>query len=253
MDERQLQDEAKFADAHYEGFTGDLSINPVMFRKYSDPKYFWDLREKSAQLLGPVAGKRMLDYGCGMGEETIYFAKLGAHVTSIDISPVGIELTKRRAEFNGLADRVDASVRDATQTGFADESFDLVHGLGIIHHLGAENSFRELYRVMKPGARGVFLEHLGDSRAVEKLKRWVYREEGFDYTDHEKPLVWEETIQALRRFRRYELHPYYLSFRLRRLMPVFGKPFARKLDHAILTTAPFLRHFAGAVLIYVEK
>jgi cyclopropane fatty-acyl-phospholipid synthase-like methyltransferase len=189
MDEQQLQDEARFADEHYEGFSGDLSINPNMFRKYAQPKHNWDMRERSAMLLGPVAGKHMLDYGCGMGEETIYFAKLGAEVTTINISPVGVRLTQRRAEFNGLSHLVDASVRDATQTGFADESFDLVHGLGIIHHLGAETSFRELYRVMKPGARGVFLEHLGSSQPVEKLKRWIYREDGFDYTDHEKPLV----------------------------------------------------------------
>lgn len=253
MEEQRLQDEAKFADEHYRAFAEDLSINPVMMRKYADPKYEWDMREKSAILLGPVAGKRLLDYGCGMGEETIYFAKLGAQVTSIDISPVGVELARRRAEYNGLSHLVDASVRDATQTGFLDESFDLVHGLGIVHHLGAEISFRELHRIMKPGARGVFLEHMGNSRFVERLRRWVFREEGFDYTDHERPLEWEETVAALRRFRTYRLYPYYLSFRLRRLIPFFNRPFARKLDHLALKALPPLRHFAGAVLIYVEK
>jgi hypothetical protein len=49
------------------------------------------------------------------------------------------------------------------------------------------------------------------------------------------------------------MHPNYLSFRLRRMIPLFKMPFARQVDHAVLTALPFLKHVAGSVLIYVEK
>ncbi len=45
-------------------------------------------------LLGDVSGKRVLDYGCGDGDNTIFLAKKGAQVTAIDISSEAISLTK---------------------------------------------------------------------------------------------------------------------------------------------------------------
>src|SRR6476661_8607083 len=43
------------------------------------------------QKMGPLAGKRLLDVGAGLGESSVYFALQGADVTMIDISPQMIE------------------------------------------------------------------------------------------------------------------------------------------------------------------
>src|SRR5262245_61708696 len=102
-----------------------------MFSRYSQPRHRWDWRQFAAKLLGDVRGRQLLDYGCGMGEESTYFALLGATVSAIDVSPLGIRLTRERAAHNGVADRVDAVEMDATATSFPDDTFDLVHGLGI--------------------------------------------------------------------------------------------------------------------------
>jgi SAM-dependent methyltransferase len=127
-----MQKEADFADAEYAAHATNLSINPLMFRKYQQPKYFWDWRELGAHLLGNLEGKSLLDLGSGAGEETIYFAKMGAKVTAIDISPTGISLTRERAAFHDLSKSVTARLADALHTPLPSDSFDIVHGLGIL-------------------------------------------------------------------------------------------------------------------------
>src|SRR5690606_33263595 len=108
------------------------------------------------------------DFGCGMGEEAVYFARLGAHVTAIDISEVGVEITRRRAAHNGLAGRIDARVMRADPTELPSASFDVVHGLGILHHLDdLEQALREVARLLKPDGMAIFLEPLGNSPMVE--------------------------------------------------------------------------------------
>ena len=111
----------------------------------------------------PVADNRVLDFGCGAGEESVYLAKLGARVTAIDVSPRGIALTRARAEANGVADLVDAWLMRCDPTAFSDASFDVVHGFGILHHIGLQNGLAEVHRLLRPGGRGVFWEHMGNS------------------------------------------------------------------------------------------
>lgn len=252
MRDDAIQREAAFGDAHYAKFAGDLGIDPRMFRKYAEPRNAWDPRDFGARRLGSVAGKELLDLGCGMGEEAAYFARLGARVTAIDVSPVGVELTRKRAELNGLAERVRAMVMSADPTGFADESFDIVHGFGILHHVGLARGLPEVRRLLRPGGKGLFTEHLGDSPLVERLKRRIYDMEAH-YSEHERPLRWAELEEGRSRFRVFECSPYYLLSRVRRLLPPFLRDPARRIDHAVLKALPSLRHYAGLVVIYLEK
>jgi SAM-dependent methyltransferase len=247
-----LRDEAAFADSHYADFSQDLAVNPEMFAKYATPHRRWEIREMGSVLLGDVRGKKLLDLGCGMGEETMYFAKVGADVTSTDISPLGIEITKKRARYNGLEDRVTAFVGDVTATGLPAESFDFVHGLGIIHHVGLEPGLNEARRLLKPGGKAVFLEHMENSEFVAWIKRRVFKTEE-NYTEHEKPLRWSDCEAYSKLFKKMELYPFYLLGRMRRRVPMFYREPTQKLDHFCLHACPPLRHFAGSVLIYVEK
>jgi 2-polyprenyl-3-methyl-5-hydroxy-6-metoxy-1,4-benzoquinol methylase len=251
-----LRAEADFANADYAPYAHQLEISPAMFQRYNAPCDVSDWRQMAALLLGDVHGRALLDFGCGMGEESIYFAKLGAEVTAIDISEVGIASLRNRAAFHRLP--VTALQMRVDPTDFADESFDVIHGLGILHHVGIGRALAEVHRLLRPGGTGVFLEPLGDSNVVEHAKDWLLRHARFltDFdgvTDHEHNLTWREIEAETRRFTQTSTYPYHLLYRLKRFLPVSATRLVLRLDHALLTLVPSLRHYAGGVAIRVSK
>jgi ubiquinone/menaquinone biosynthesis C-methylase UbiE len=107
------------------------------------------------------AGKVVLDYGCGPGYLTKYLLEQGAaHVTGIDVSDGEIEQARERARANGLEDRSRFLVADGHATEFPDDSFDLIVGDAILHHLDLRRALVELRRILRPGGRAVFMEPL---------------------------------------------------------------------------------------------
>ncbi len=81
-------------------------------------------------------GKKVLEIGCGIGTDTINFARAGALVTAVDLSVKSLVLAKKRAEVFGFADRVKFYEADAERLSeFVEpQKFDLVYSFGVIHH-----------------------------------------------------------------------------------------------------------------------
>jgi ubiquinone/menaquinone biosynthesis C-methylase UbiE len=96
---------------------------------------------------------------------SIYFALTGAeHVDGFDIAETAIRRGTERVERQGLSDRVTLRTMDASDLKYPDESFDMVIGTGVLHHvIKYPNIFEGLHRVMKPGARAFFMEGLADN------------------------------------------------------------------------------------------
>jgi 2-polyprenyl-3-methyl-5-hydroxy-6-metoxy-1,4-benzoquinol methylase len=82
------------------------------------------------------AGRRVLEIGCGLGTETMNFARAGARVTAVDLSSRSLELARQRAEVFGLQDRITFIEADAERLAdFVEPSpYDLVYSFGVIHH-----------------------------------------------------------------------------------------------------------------------
>lgn len=240
-----LAEEAAFADRAYLKHADQLSLNETLLRAYTHPAQMWDWRHFQGKLLGSVEGRRLLDYGCGGGEEAVYFATLGATVTAIDISPVGVHLTRQRADANGV--HVDARIMRCDPTEFPSASFDVIHGLGILHHVGVEAGLHEVHRLLAPGGRALFFEHMGNCAFIERLRP---KDES---TSGERPLRWQETVAAAAAFSRRVLRPYHLIARLRLRIPICNSDLAKCIDHALLSMCPPLRYFASGLVIYLEK
>ncbi len=247
-----LREEAAFANRDYEPYADLLEINPTMFERYAAPQNLWEWRQMSALLFGDVAGKDLLDLGCGMGEESVYFAKLGARVTGVDISEVGIASLRRRAAHHRLP--ITALEMRVDPTELPQASFDRIHGLGILHHVGLASGLAEVQRLLRPGGIAVFLEPIGDSPVVEAVKTWLMRHARFlgkfdEVTEHERNLTWTELEAEVQRFATATLYPYHLLYRLKRFLPASRLDLMRRIDHAALTLMPSLRHYAGAVVM----
>ena len=81
-------------------------------------------------------GKKVLEIGCGIGTDTMNFARAGAQVTAVDLSSESLKLAKKRAEVFGLSDRTVFIEADAEKLSeFVEpQKFDLVYSFGVIHH-----------------------------------------------------------------------------------------------------------------------
>lgn len=81
-------------------------------------------------------GKKVLEVGCGIGTDTINFARAGADVTAIDLSSESLALAKKRAEVFGLSDKIKFYEANAEQLAdfIPAEKYDLIYSFGVIHH-----------------------------------------------------------------------------------------------------------------------
>jgi SAM-dependent methyltransferase len=104
-------------------------------------------------------GAQVLEVGCGMGAMTMNWARSGARMTAVDLTPTAVEQTRRRLEIFGL--QADVRRADGRDLPFEDGTFDYVYSWGVLHHSpDLDRSIAELMRVLKSGGGfGVMLYH----------------------------------------------------------------------------------------------
>jgi ubiquinone/menaquinone biosynthesis C-methylase UbiE len=118
-------------------------------------------RNEEAHDLYDAAGKDVLDYGCGPGYLARHLIDEGAKsVVGIDVSDAEIERARERVREQGIEDRCTFLAADAHAMEFPDDSFDVIVGDSILHHLELRRALLEIRRVLRPGGRAVFLEPL---------------------------------------------------------------------------------------------
>ena len=212
----------------------------------------------------PVQGKTVMDYGCGTGEWGVMLATEGAAAVLVDLSPVAIEVARRRALASGVADRVRSYARDASDLGcFADGEFDLVYAGAALHHtLKYPNALAELLRVLKPAGRLVMAEGYGNNRLLNLSRRIRQRLSGEPVEAGEGIVLGDEEIRLLRsRMRRVDVVPINLLAMAKRLFRGrFRSSFVRSimsflesLDGVCLLRFPFLKRYCGEAVIVAEK
>lgn len=155
---------------------------------------YWD-EVKLASL-----GCDVLEYGCASGGNSIALAPGAESVAGIDISDVAIAQATGEAAARGLGNTRFA-VEDAEHMSFPDASFDVVFGSGILHHLDLDASFRELNRVMRPGATALFWEPLGHNAAINAYRNRTPHAR----TEDEHPLLKSDFDLVRRYFRSTDL------------------------------------------------
>lgn len=156
--------------------------------------------------MGNLAGKRVLDFGCGLGEAAVYFALQGARVTAFDLS----------AEMTAKAQKVAAAhgVHIETLTGNAESfdlpagAFDFIYSSNLIHHLQDRDAFfHRIKMALAPG--GVF--YSWDPLTYNPII-WIYRLIAFGVrTVDERPLRTEDLRLIKRHFPEAKFRFFWLS------------------------------------------
>ena len=101
-------------------------------------------------------GERLLEVGCGLGTDLLQFARGGAIVSGVDLTPRSIELVRQRFALYGFP--VSAQVADAEYLPFEDNLFDVVYSFGVLHHTpNTRHALEEAHRVLRPGGRLILM------------------------------------------------------------------------------------------------
>jgi SAM-dependent methyltransferase len=125
----------------------------------------------------PDGWRRSLEIGAGTGYFTLNLLRAGmiTEATCSDISPGMLATLRANAERLGLEVRTEQV--DAERLPFADESFDLVLGHAVLHHIpDLERAFAEFSRVLAPGGTVLFAGE--PSRYGDRLARVPKRAAG---------------------------------------------------------------------------
>jgi ubiquinone/menaquinone biosynthesis C-methylase UbiE len=233
----------------------DLFIAGDQFERYQNARHHPLNIPKDtlfAELL-PLEGKTVLDYGSGDGENAVLLASCGAKVTALDLSPKAIENGRDRASLHGLDDRIDFRVARAGSLALRSESFDIVFGSAILHHLhqDLDNVFAEIAALLKPGGRACFIEPVANSPFLRLARRLVpvpcYA------TPDERQLHQGDVALMREHFSSVDIRYYYCLERLERFFGEFGRNALRWVDHHMQKRAPFLQRFYGHALIVARK
>jgi 2-polyprenyl-3-methyl-5-hydroxy-6-metoxy-1,4-benzoquinol methylase len=135
------------------------SAKPVGTREYFDEvetrKYLVEPHIPKFAEFDRWRDARVLEIGCGIGTDTMNFARHGARVTAVDISARSVEIAKRRAEVYGLQDRMSFYVGNAEELSdvVPVEAYDLVYSFGVLHHtLRPDRAVEQIRRYVRPGS-----------------------------------------------------------------------------------------------------
>jgi SAM-dependent methyltransferase len=118
-------------------------------------------RTAMLDLAGPLAGRVVLDVGCGDGAYALAAARAGARVVGVDRSPADIEAARRNAAETGV--RLELHVADALALPFPAARFDIVLAATVLCFVAEPAAaISEMARVLRPG--GVLV--------IGELGRW---------------------------------------------------------------------------------
>lgn len=138
------------------------------------------------------AGRRLLDVGCGLGNDLARFAAAGARVTGIDLAPRAVQLARRNFAQRGLPG--DFAVMDGERLELPDASFDVVYCHTVLHFTPDPGAMvREIRRVLRPD--GLAIVMTVNRRSWMNVLRHVMQVE-VDYED--APVFQPRTVAEFR-------------------------------------------------------
>lgn len=211
-----------------------------------------------SDLIARLEAGTVLDFGCGDGWLSMRLASQGHQVYGIDISRVLVDRATKWAAERGLSERVRFEEMPGENLRFRNDFFDAIIGSAILHHTELETSLRGLYRVLKPGGKGLFIEPMNENML---LKLWRILTP-WRRSPAERALTLSDVATALRIFPKAKLHYFTLSSIFSEgLLIIFPKSrFVRamnrtlgRLDQLLVARFPALGRSCAVVVMELVK
>ena len=215
-----------------------------------------------------VAGKKVLDYGCGNGVHSGFLTEHAAQVVGIDLSEESLKVARELSykindrQQNETSGKVTFLKMDCEALEFPDQSFDVVFDGGTFSSLDFEKAIGEITRVLAPNGVLVGIETFGHN-PFANAKRALNRITGKRTAWAASHIVQQKEIEILRqRFEQVEVHYFHLVSLF--AFPFLGLPggpgragnfvleLGQHIDHVLLRI-PFLQKYAFKVVFVCKN
>lgn len=247
--ERRLAAERAFHNAKFGGASEHDSSDAI----YELPRVAYRYFEE--QVRPRAKGAKVLEFGCGDSSYAVKLNQWGGTVTAIDISDEAIEETRKRVAEEGFLNATTLIRMNAEDLDFPDESFDLVIGRAILHHLDLEKAYAAIARVLKPGGTAIFLEPLAHNAAINLYRRMTPHLR----TEDEHPLRMKEVRAARQHFGEVDVRFFTLLSMGALVAAKAPKLFEGlkngldKVDRGLFKVAPFTGRWAWTAAMVMKK
>ncbi len=205
----------------------------------------------------------MLDFGCGIGIAAVRFAYLGFQVDAFDLSDQNIAIGRVLARRYQLADRCTFRPMLAEQLDYPNQTFDLIAGIDILHHVEVPRAIAEARRVLKPGGVAIFKEHvevplLDHVRNTALVRSIVPRRVSIKHhiTEDERKLNRDDLALIEDTFSHVQTRRFTVFSRIDRLVPRCNDTLRgrlQRLDHRLMQACPPLAQLGGTVVLICYK
>lgn len=133
------------------------SDKPTNTKEYFDEvenkKYFVEPHIPKFAEFSKYKGKKVLEIGCGIGTDSVNFARAGAKLTVIELSLKSLEICKKRFEIFNLGADFYFGNSEELSSFLPIDKYDLVYSFGVIHHTpNPEKAIKEIKKYMKSGS-----------------------------------------------------------------------------------------------------
>ncbi len=221
-------------------------LSPIYTFAETSKKYFENI------VSNVTPDENILEIGCGKNSIGKKIAEKGTNVTQIDISEKAIELAKQLLYDENF--HIECLVMDAENLMFDKDSFHLVYGIGILHHLSIDSSLMEIKKVLKKGGRAIFYEPLGHNIFINLFRKMTpnFR------TNDEHPLLFDDLKKIKSIFPNTNFHYFHLFSII--TIPLVKIPFlkwinflANYFDRLAIKVFPFFKKYCWVIIIEINN
>jgi 2-polyprenyl-3-methyl-5-hydroxy-6-metoxy-1,4-benzoquinol methylase len=225
-------------------------------------------------LLSPmqIHDKKILELACGFGDVSVWLSKQGAKVTGVDLGSDLVATASALATVNQVDCRFQQC--NITNLPFESDTYDIVLGLAILHHLSESDvllALQESCRVLKSGGIAIFLEPVENSKLFDLIQNLFPA--GTKGSPYYRPSIlqrklWNKYIRELddramtnqelivsgkRYFQHIDLVPYGFMIRLVRLIGYRYTNVLRTVDKFLFRVFPPLNFYNQTALVIYRK
>lgn len=238
-----------------------VDLSPVTSDEQRPWNSYWEIYALARRYFNE--GMTILDFGCGPGDNALRLAKIGYTVIGLDISPNNIKLAQELFSNNPWTKESKFEVSTAEKLPYANETFDVISGIDILHHVDIKKSLEECHRVLKAGGVAIFREPIEVPLLDMIRNSWAVRllapkDKSFEnhITEDEAKLTNKDLDLIRSIFPKIEIKRYFILARLDRFYRNGADPtpsILEKIDYWLIRNFPGYNKLGGAIVINLKK